>query len=109
MAFDFFAEDNNGNLFTNPMAVAFTVTTTSGGAFSADITNAGLTHVRSVSAQCLNSGSGVTNATVTSLTGVSTTTISGNVYQFTQNLGILNLAAAASGKTVHITVIGDQA
>lgn len=109
MAFDFFAEDHNGNFYQNPICVAFSVTTTSGGAFSANITDAALTHIRSISAQCLNTASGVTNTTVTSITGFSTTSVTGNVYQFTSTLGVLNLAAAGSGRTVYITIIGDQA
>lgn len=109
MAFDFFAEDNNGNFYQNPICVSFSVSTTTGGAFTADLTNASLTHIHSISAQCLDTASGVTNTTVVSITGFSTTSVSGNIYQFTQNLGILNLAAAGSGRTVYITVIGDQA
>lgn len=109
MSFDFFAEDHNGNFYQNPICVSFSVTTTTGGAFTANLTDAALTHIRSISAQCLNTASGVTNTTVTSVTEFSTTSVSGNVYQFTQNLGILNLTAADSGRTVYITIIGDQA
>lgn len=106
MGFDFFVEDNQGSLLSDPILVHATATTDSGGAFTVDLTNVGYTSVVSFQASTLDTASGVTNTTVTSVTTFNTTTISGNVYEFTSLLGVLGLSAVGSGRTVYVTVVG---
>lgn len=110
MAFDFFSEDNNGNLFTYPMCVAFSTTSDSSGHWSVDITNAGLTHIHSVSAQAKSSDNTPANAVTASVSTFSTTAVSGGVSKplTVPALGGSPVQSAGSGVTVYVTVIGDQ-
>jgi hypothetical protein len=109
MAFDFFVEDESGNLTTNPMLVHTTATTNSSGIFNVDITGAGLTHVYSVHATVVASNSSLSNAVGTSIYTFNTTTITGIAYSPTAAvLGLLGITAVGSGHIVYITIIGDQ-
>ena len=101
-----FDDVNGSNDFNDPVIIYNQATTDSGGAFSVDVSNVDMTRVHTVHAQCLDTASGVANTTIVSITGVSTTTITGNVYQFSTGLG-LTLAAVGSGRTVYLTVTGD--
>jgi hypothetical protein len=108
VAFEPFVENSEGSLLADPIIMSDTATTDSSGNFSLDITGISYTSVSTVHATTKDTASGVTNTTVTSVTGFSTSTVSGSVYQFTETLGILNLSAVGSGRTVYITVIGSQ-
>ena len=109
MAFDFFVEDNQGNLTQSPMLVHTTATTASDGTFSVNISNAGLTHIYNVHATVLASNNTLANAAVASISSFTTSTVSGIAYQSsTAVLGLLSINAVGAGRTVYITVIGDQ-
>lgn len=107
MAFDFFVQDNEGNLVDNPMCTVFTATTNSSGEFTVDMTNASLTHIHTAHVSTVAAGTAVTNMGVCNITSLSTTSISGIAYLFTSLLGVLGLTAS-NGQTVYVTVIGDQ-
>ena|SRR5579859_5586607 len=109
MPYDFFVEDESGNLTTNPMLVHTTATTASDGTFSVDITNAGLTHVYTVTAVVLATNNTLSNAIGTSISTFSTTTVAGIAYQpSVAVLGLIGIQPVGSGHTVHITIVGDQ-
>lgn len=110
MAFDFFAEDNNGNLYTYPMCVSFSATSDSSGHWSADITDASLTHIHSVHVTAKSSDNTPANAITASLSSVSLTTIAGGVSkpQTVPALGGSPVQSAGANVTVYVTVIGDQ-
>jgi hypothetical protein len=107
MAFDFFAQDDDGDLITNPMCNVFQAVTDSSGNFSVDVTNDNLTNVYTAHVSPKATGSAVTNMMVANITTLTTTTVAGTVYEFTSLLGVLGLTAATS-KTVYVTVIADQ-
>ena len=102
MAFDFFVEDSGAGLATDPILMHAAVTTDSSGNFTVNMTDVNYSSVFTVQATTKDTASGVTNTTVTSVTTFNTTT----VYQFSETLGILNLAAVGSGRTVYVTVVG---
>jgi hypothetical protein len=107
VAFGFYVEDASGNLDANdPIMMCTTATTNSRGNFSVAISDVGYTGVLHVQATTKDTASGVTNTTVTSVTGFSTTAVSGSVYQFTSLLGVLGLDAVGSGRTVYVSVVG---
>lgn len=110
MAFDFFAQDNNGNLISSPMCTSFSTTSDSSGHWSVDMTNAGLTHIHSVSAQAMSSDNTPANAVTASISTFSTTTVAGGVHK-AQTVGALggSPVQSAGAVTVYVTVIGDQA
>jgi hypothetical protein len=109
MAFDFFVEDESGNLTQSPMLVHTTATTASDGTFSVDISNAGLTHVYTVTATVLATNNTLANAIGVSISTFSTTSIAGIAYQpSVAVLGLLGIQAVGAGKVVRITIVGDQ-
>lgn len=110
MAFDFFAEDNNGNFFISPICVSFSVVSDSSGHWSADITNASLTHIHSVIATAKSSDNTPANAITASVSTFTTTAVAGGVSK-PQTVGALGgspVQSAGANVTVYITVIGDQ-
>lgn len=110
MAFDFFAEDHNGNLFVNPMCVAFTTTTNASGVWSVNITNAYLTHIHSVQVTAKSPDNTLANSYTATLSSVSLTSVGGFVFKpATILLGGSPIQSAGNNVTVHVTVIGDQA
>lgn len=110
MAFDFFVEDESGNLTSSPMLVHTTATTASDGTFTVDISSAGLTHVYTVTAVVLAPNNTLANAIGTSISTFNTSTVAGIAYQpSTAVLGVIGIQAVGSGHTVRITIIGDQA
>jgi hypothetical protein len=108
MAFDYFVEDESGNLYNSPIQVRTTGTTNSSGVFSVDLTGAALTHVHSAYAVVKGSTGGLTDTHVVSITDLTTSTVSGVAYAFTDVLGVLGLATTSSGVTVWLIVEGDQ-
>lgn len=109
MAFDFFVEDEQGNLTQSPMLVHTTATTASDGTFSVDISNAGLTHVYTVSATVVTSNNTLANAIGVSISTFSTSTVAGICYQpSVAVLGVIGIQAVGAGKTVRLTIVGDQ-
>lgn len=108
MAFDYFVEDEQGNLVDSPMQVRISTTTDSSGHFFVNISNAGLTHVNSAHAVVKAAGTGVTDIRICSITTLTTSSVAGAVFECTETLGIFNMAAAGSGVTVWIVIEGDQ-
>lgn len=109
MAFDFFVEDESANLTQNPMLVHTTATTASDGTFTVDISNAGLTHVYTVSATVLATNNTLSNAVGASISTFTTSTVAGICYQPTAAvLGLLGIQAVGAGKVVRLTIVGDQ-
>jgi hypothetical protein len=109
MAFEFFSEDNDGNLYIYPMCVAFSTTSDSSGHWSVDITNAGLTHIHSVSATGKSPDNTPANAVSASVSTFSTSTVSGGVHK-SQAVPALggSPVQSAGAVTVYVTVLGDQ-
>ena len=109
MPFNFFVEDESGNLTQDPMLVHTTATTASNGTFTVDISNAGLTHVHGVQASALAANNTLSNALQVAVSSFSTTSVGGVIYQpTTAVLGLLGITTAGAGHTVYITIIGDQ-
>jgi hypothetical protein len=110
MPFDFFVEDESGNLTQSPMLVHTTATTASNGTFTVDISNASLTHVHGVQACALAANNTLSNAIQVAVSSFSTTSVGGIAYQPTVAvLGVLGISAVGAGHTIYITIIGDQA
>lgn len=109
MAFDFFAQDNSGNLYQSPMCVSFSTTSDSSGHWSVDMTNAGLTHIHSVSAQAMSPDNTPGNSVTASVSTFTTTTVAGGVHK-PANVAVLGGSPVqnAGAVTVYVTVIGDQ-
>jgi len=109
MPFDFFVEDESGNLTQSPMLVHTTATTASNGTFTVDISNAGLTHVHGVQASSLATNNTLSNAIQVAVSSLSTTSVGGVAYQSTVAvLGLLGITTVGAGHVIYITVIGDQ-
>lgn len=109
MAFDFFASDNNGNLIQSPMCVVGSTTTDSSGNFSLDISNAGLTHIYSVSVTAFSTSTASLSQLYASVSTFSISTVAGKVQQpVNVVLSSPSMTPVGSGKTVYVTVIGDQ-
>jgi hypothetical protein len=105
--FTTYTEDTSGDLVPFPLIIQSTSTTNSSGVFTLDISNAFLTHIHSVAVSPLASGTAVTDMMVCNVDSFSTSSVSGAVYKFTSTLGVLGLSPV-NGKTVYVTIIGDQ-
>jgi len=111
MAFDFFASDSAGNLYTSPVCEAFSTTTDTNGHWSVDISGLGYTHVYAIAATVKSADNTPANAAYASVSTFSTTTVAGGAAK-PVNVGALGgppTQGVGSGVTIYVIVVGDQA
>jgi hypothetical protein len=107
--FTMYLEDISSNLTNFPIVVRASLTSDSSGHWSLDISNVGLTHVHTVSAQAMSPDNTPANAVKASVSTFSTSTVAGGVHK-AANVNILggSPVQSAGAVTVYVTVIGDQ-
>lgn len=107
--YNVFAQKPDGTLLIDPIIVTGSATSDSSSHWTLDISNVGLTHVYSVTAEAKSADNSAANSVTASVSTFSTTTVAGGVSKplTVGALGGSPVQGAGSDVVVYITVVGD--